>query len=198
MTALTIKNFNHKILVVGSIYDKINKLEDIKKIEHNYNLIIIAGNILYPFKKAEELEFRIKLFNNSKYHYVIGSYDLKVLSSNLSTTINNWIISQPNAIIVEFINQTRLIVINGGITPQINKTNFNDSLEISFVSNIEKKPWHQFYGGGFGYIISNNPLTNEKPVFYNYSAQIGNIYENVLNTYAQEIDQYGLKKTILI
>jgi len=108
------------------------------------------------------------------------------------------LISKPNVIIINFVSQSSLIVTCGGVLPKMTKSQLSDNLETSFISNIENKPWHKFYGGGYGYIISNNPLTDKEPAFYNYSAQIGNVYSKSCQVYAQEVDQFGLKKTILL
>jgi hypothetical protein len=79
----------------------------------------------------------------------------------------------------------------------MNREKLLDNLETSFVSLINGQIWHNLYGGGYGYIISNNPLTQQSPKFYNFSMQMGNIYNgSETKVYAQEIDQFGLKDTI--
>jgi hypothetical protein len=199
MVAFTVKNCQQKVLVVGPIYDKIDKLQKIKEIEHNYQYIIFNGNLCYPYENTEELEERIKLFDNKKWLFNAGQFDLlALLNSRNSEYVNKWIKSKPNVIIVEFTNKTNLIILGGGVLPKMIKSDLLDNLEVSFVSKFNNESWHKSYGGSYGYIISNNPLTNKKPEFYNYSMQLGNIFSPENNVYAQEADQYGLKETILL
>lgn len=91
-----------------------------------------------------------------------------------------------------------MIVTGGGILPSMNRDVLIDNLETSFVSNIDQVPWHKKYTGLIGYVISNNPLTSQKPKFYPFSAQIGNVYSEKVQVYAQEAEVYGLKRTILL
>jgi hypothetical protein len=199
MVAFTVKNCQQKVLVVGPIYDKIEKLQKIKEIEHNYQYIIFNGNLLYPYVNTNELEERIKLFDNKKWLFNVGQFDLlALLNRELSSNVSKWINSKPNVIIIEFINKTNLIILGGGVIPKMNKRDLLDSLEVSFVSNFNNEIWHKSYGGGYGYIISNNPLTDKEPAFYNYSMQLGNVFSPDNKVYAQEADQYGLKETILL
>lgn len=200
MTAFTIKNFQHKALVVGPIYNKTEKFKKIQEIENNYDLIIFNGNLCYPYESISELEERIEIFNqNPKWVFNLGQYDLKVLiDSNISSKVKEWISSKSNVVIIEYKNQTSLIILGGGLTPTIGKKDLQENLEVSFISNFNNEIWHKSYGGAYGYIISNNPLTDQPPAFYNYSMQIGNYFSQNNKVYAQEVDQYGLKETILL
>jgi predicted phosphodiesterase len=198
MVALTLQNSSHKILVVGPIYDKLDKLERVEKLSSFYDLVILNGNICYPFDGAEE---RIKYLSNylsGKIIYNAGNYDLQLMQQTTSEKIKEWINNKPNVILIGFKNQTSIIITSGGLSPQMTKKDLYNNLETSFISNIDNKPWHVLYGGGYGYVISNNPLSLAAPHFYNYSAQIGNSYGPENQVYAQEIDQYGLKDTILL
>lgn len=199
MVALTLQNSNHRILVVGPIYDKLDKLERAIDLSKYYDLTIFNGNICYPFEGAEN---RIEILDNylksEKIIYNVGNYDLQFLNRTEKENIKEWIMSKPNTILISFENQSSMIITCGGISPTMKRTDLYDNLEISFISLIQNKPWHNLYGGGYGYIISNNPLTLSPPQFYNYSAQIGNSYGPETQVYAQEADQYGLKKTILL
>lgn len=202
MTALILQNSNHNILVIGSIYDRMDALENAFNLKDNYDLLIINGNVCYP-NNLEDINNRIKTIDKylktGKCIYNVGQFDLQ-FSNKLddNNEIKKWINNKSNVIIINFINQSSIIILGGGITTETSRNNLYDNLEVSFVSKINNVPWHKLYGGGLGYIISNNPLTNEPPQFYNYSAQIGNYYSNNLNVYAQEINQFGLKKTILL
>lgn len=203
MVALTLENSNHKILVVGSIYDKIDKLKNAISLKDNYDLIIINGNACYPNDNLNMVRDRVELIDQylqtGKIIYNVGQFDLHLINKlEENDPLKKWIEERPNIILISFQNQSSLIVTSGGLTPQINKKNLYDNLELSFVSYIQNEPWHKLYGGSLGYVISNNPLTKKEPQFYNYSAQIGNIYYELTQVYAQEADQFGLKKTILL
>lgn len=186
-----------KILVVGPIYNLIDKVTKVQSIINEYEYIIFNGNLLYP---EDDLENRIRLMNklleSGKVIYNVGDYDLKHLKDYKT---DYWINGFPNVIFVNYPSQTSFIITCGGVTSIMNREVLMNNLETSFVSNVNGRSWHLDYGGGYGYIISNNPLTDTDPNFYNFSAQIGNRYcGEKTNVYAQEIDQYGLKKTILL
>lgn len=206
MPALTLQNSNHKILVVGPLYDQIKKLEVIENIADKYDIIIFNGNLCYPNNNLLEIEDRIekidKYLKTGKFIYNLGNYDLLLLKQleieNKQEKIENWLKNKPNVVIINFESQSSLIVTCGGILPKMTKADLYNNLETSFISKVNDKIWHYLYGGSYGYIISNNPLTDNYPSFYNYSAQIGNKYSENVKVYAQEVDQYGLKKTILL
>lgn len=198
MPKLTLQNHFDTILIVGPIYDKIDKLDKIKEISKNYDLTILNGNICYPFEDAEKRIEYLETYLSSNVIYNVGNFDLQLLQQTNSKETQNWINTKPNVIKIEFKNKLCLIVTSGGISPKMKMADLDDSIETSFISQINEKPWHLTYGGGYGYVISNNPLTSSPPEFYNYSAQIGNFYSDTFKVYAQEADQYGLKDTILI
>lgn len=208
MAIKKLSKINGKILVVGPIYDKIEKLSEIKKIISEYSFIIFNGGLCYPFDNVGAVGGRINVINSllkeQNVIYNVDGHDLKLLQilteNDDCSNISNWIRSKSNVIIAEFDNNSQFIIVGGGIIPSITTQKLlEDNIEISFVSFINEKPWHQSYNGKLGYIISNNPLTSEDPVFYNYSAQIGNKYiGESTKVFAQEIDKYGLQKTVLL
>lgn len=100
----------------------------------------------------------------------------------------------PYQISIEFDNYTKITVLNGGFTDLMLKSKNINNIESLFVNNIDDKPWHESYNNEFGYIISNNPITDNEPKLYWNSMQIGNIN----NLYGQEINKYGLQNTILL
>ena len=205
MTSRTISKIQEKILIVGPIYDQIEKLDKIEEILPDYEFVIFNGNLCYPFEDIDKLRQRISKMNDylltNKVIYNCGGYDLKlfkILSDNGERAdIQRWIINNPNVIIAQFDNASTVIIVGGGI-PQntVTQKALNDNVEVSFVSYCGDEPWHNYYLGRLGYIISNNPLTTDVPKFYPYSAQIGNKYGTNINVYAQEVDRYGLKQTI--
>lgn len=203
MVALTLSNSNHKILIIGPIYDKIDKLQRAISLKDNYDLLIFNGNLCYPNDDLNLVKDRIRLMDQhlqtGKIIYNIGQFDLQLMNKlEDNNPLKEWIKERPNVILINFQNQTSLIITGGGLTPKIVKKDLYDNLELTFVSYIQNESWHKLYGGNLGYVISNNPLTKKEPQFYNYSAQIGNFYDKEVQVYAQEADQFGLKKTILL
>lgn len=188
----------NKVLVVGPVYNLVDKIAAVQSIIDSYEYVIFNGNLLYPLDNG--VESRIELINNllqsGKVIYNVGNYDLKCLEND---KVNYWLKDHSNVIFINYPSQTSFIITCGGVTPNMNREILMNNLETSFVSLLHDRSWHLDYGGGYGYIISNNPLTKKEPEFYNFSAQIGNQYcGDKTNVYAQEIDQYGLKKTILL
>lgn len=200
MVALTVKNFTKKILVVGSFYDKIEILQTYQNLWDQHDLIIFNGNLCYPNDNLELVERRIEKMDNllqtGKFIYNLGNQDLmlmKRLSDNSKyTAIINWLKNKSNVIIIDFLNQSSLIITNGGVTPEMKRTDLYNNIETSFVSFVDNKSWHQQYGGNYGYIISNNPLTHDPPKLYNFSIQLGNIYSDKSQIYAVQIEQHGI------
>jgi hypothetical protein len=206
MTLRTLSNINEKILIVGSIYDQLDKVEKISTIISNYSTVIFNGNLLYPFSDINQIKNRIQIMNEllktQKVIYNLGEYDLKLFNilnkSDKHFDVQKWIMSKPNVIAIDFSNTSSVLVMSGGITPKIcNRHMLNDNLEVSFVSYFNDKPWQIYYSGLMGYIISNNPSSN-KPTFYPYAEQIGAKYSDKFNVYAQEIDPSGLKDIITL
>jgi hypothetical protein len=206
MTARILKKISNKILVISPIYDKLEKLERVKKFIPFYEYIIFNGSLCFPYDNLNLVEQRIEkmdtFLQNYKVIYNLSHHDLllsKYLYENsIGSNIQNWLMDKPNVIIIEFKNQTTTIVTGGGVIPSMDRKSLTNNLETSFVSNIEGVPWHQKYNGLYGYIISNNPLTFQKPQFHRYSAQIGNDYGPETEVYAQEVSPFGLKRTILL
>jgi hypothetical protein len=202
MVAISVKNCAGKILIISPIYDKIDKLQNAINLIPRYDLVIFNGNLCYPHNDSQ-IQERIALLNTAlstnKVLYNLGNEDLLLLKSTNNPEIKSWLETKPNVIIIEFVRGTYLIITSGGVTPQMrDRADLFDNMETSFVSKFRDKPWHEWYQGRLGYIISNNPLTFQEPQFYNYSAQIGNAYGPDTQVYAQEADENGLQKTILL
>ena len=179
MPAIIINKIS-KALIVGPIYDKVDYLNDL-----NYDHIILNGGLCNSnFEKIKELTSTNKvIYLASRNDYL--SKDRKLF---------DWINTRPNIAIIEFANH-KVLTMDGGIPTNVkNRNDLMDNLEISFI-NID---WHKSYNGGLGYVISNGPLTNGYPKFYNYSMQLGNIIGPDSKVYAQEVDEIGLKQIIPI
>jgi hypothetical protein len=207
MTAYILKKNMNKILVVGPIYDKLEKLNNVSNMISDYDQIIFNGGLCYPNTDPSEIKSRLlqmdKLIRTKKVIYNVDAHDLKCAKDFATekeySEIVDWVWSKPNVIIVYFTKQqTTTIITGGGLSSSMNQFNLTDNLETSFISKIDGVSWHQVYGGMSGYIISNNPLTFQKPQFHRFSAQIGNDYGPETQVYAQELDGLGLKKTILL
>ena len=202
MAALVVKNFLRKVLIVGPIYDKIEIIQSQQKIWDEQDLIIFNGNLCYPNDNLTEIEDRIKIMENfiqtGKVIYNLGNQDLLLMKhlneNNQNYQITNWLKNKSNVVIIGSLAQSGLIITNGGVTPEMRRSDLDNNLETSFVSNIKNEPWHRWYGGGYGYIISNNPLTQEPPKFHNFSMQIGNIYDEKNKIYAVQVGQYGVER----
>lgn len=205
MTLRTLHNVKDNILVVGSIYNHLDKIDKIRTIMPNYHTIIFNGNLLFPFDNIDEVRSRIKIMNDliklGNVIYNLGNYDLKLLNilnqNNEHFDVQEWIVSNPNVIGIDFNNTSSALIVSGGLTPDIKtRAALNDNLEVSFVSYINDKPWQVYYGGWLGYVISNNPSTTKEPIFYPYAGQLGTKYSKSQDVYAQEIEPYGLKNLI--
>ena len=168
-----------------------------------YDWIIFNGGLCYPHNDISEIKKRIEVMNQylttGKVIYNAGRLDYLLLTrlEESETFLQQWIRSRPNVVLAEYPSRS-VFVVDGGIPEKIiGRTELGDNLEVSFVSNIKNKPWHQSYNGRLGYVISNNPLTLGRPQYYNYSMQLGNQYEHG-SIYAQEVWERGLKRTILL
>lgn len=207
MTAHILSKNMNKVLVIGPIYDKMDKLSNVSNMVPYYDQVIFNGGLCYPYTNPLEVKGRLsqmdKLTKTKRVIYNIDAHDLRCAKEFYTKKehldIVDWIWSKSNVIIINFIKlQTTTIVTGGGISPIMNQYTLMDNLETSFISKIHGHSWHQLYGGMHGYIISNNPLTFKAPQFHRFSAQIGNAYGPETEVYAQELDGLGLKKTILL
>jgi len=194
MAALILKNVNCDVLVISSVYDKLEKIENIKELIEKYEIVIVNGNLTYPYDNAEKRldVWKSEIFQQPKVIYNLGNHDFVYTTQKK----NPWLESQPNVVFIDFNNQTNTIITNGGLTPKMTKSGLLDNMETSFVNYYQDKPWHERYYGKFGYVVSNLPLGSE-PKFYSYSASIGTIRE-LGKPFAQELSREGLKKTILL
>lgn len=204
MVAQIIRNVSEKILIVGPVYDNVDKLLKVETLIPNYQYVIFNGNLYYPFCNLSDLQDRLdimtRLIKTGKVIYNLGDNDYLLIDGLMTEypdSIGDWYLQRPNVVMIEFTNSTQIIVTSGGVIPKMNKEKLMDNLETSFVSKIKDKPWHELYKGAYGYIISNNPLSAESPEFYNHSMRIGTTKESG-TVFAQEASQFGLKETILL
>lgn len=198
MTALILPKPFQKLLVTNSIHSKFEKINLIENIISNYERIIINGGIANLNDNLADIKTRIvkinQLINERGAIYILGRSDLEFLQQTNDDDVIKWFCQCPNIVIVNFLSHTVLIT-DGGIPLGIKHINqLLENIEVSFVSQINGKPWHYYYNGGLGYVISNNPISDKSPEYYNYSMRLG----NKSDLYCQEFDEIGLKQTILI
>lgn len=202
MSVLRLKAWK-KFLVVGPIYDKIAVLPKVEALLPNYELVIFNGNVSYPNDDIEDVKIRLGVMDRylqpNRVVYNMGNYDFQLLKKledeGTFPYIRKWFKKHSNVVLVQMPYQN-IIITSGGITPKMTSEELFDGVETSFVSKVNASPWHRWYGGAYGYVISNNPLTQEEPQYYNYSAQIGNLYSDKVQIYAQEVRENGLGDTI--
>lgn len=202
MPGLVIPQPFQKILVVGPLYDKIEKLSRLDEIASEYDWIIFNSGLCYPFDDIEQVKDRItkmkQFITAHKAAYLVGRSDYLLLTYTQDKDIEKWVNGSYNVALLDF-SSRGVIIADGGIPDWITKrTELMNCLEISFLSRVENKPWHETYNGRLGYVITNNPLTNKHPKYYRYSMQLGNSYSPENAVYAVEVDEIGLKKTIVL
>ena len=201
MPAIIVPKPFKKILVLGPIYDKTHKLPAISDLSKDYDWIVFNGDICYPGElcKVKPRIDQIREFLASyKAIYLAGRLDYLFAGKTNNYEVRDWIYSLPNIAIFDF--QTRpVLIMDGGIPKNIyERSKLMNNLELSFVSNIDNKPWHDSYYGCFGLVISNNPLTDKWPQHYTNSMQLGNVYNAGAPICAQEVGEIGTKPIILV
>ena len=184
----------HKILVTGPIYNLL-KLESLNNLVDNYELIVINGSLFYNLENIENKINNLNKLLNDKIIYNLS--DLDYVSSTQNEKIFNFIKNKSNVVTVNFNGGSCVTIVSGGIPFNMGKEGLQSNLEISFVSRLGEGAWHEQYGGKLGYIISNNPLKDAPPDYFAYSCRLGTTAQSQ-KTYAQEVNQYGLQKTILL
>jgi UDP-2,3-diacylglucosamine pyrophosphatase LpxH len=196
-----IKLQEERILVVGPIYDKIDKLYAINDLCQKDDIVVFLGDIAHPYQNTIDIMKRITTLmtfcEGKNTHYILGDYDFifknKASSSNLDAC--DWFARQLLGVRFTYANDTNILVIHGGILAKHKKLeDLEQDPEISFVKN-----WHTKYDGRFGYVVASHPAAkNNKIKTYNYSASLDTLcYEsNVLAV--QAINNKGLGETFYI
>jgi hypothetical protein len=184
-----------KVLVVGPIYNKLDKLNEIQKLLPEFDQVVINGILAlgdYSYSINEKVLTRLdELLATGKVVCNMGGADL-LFASKLDPLDprEKWISSKPNVVLIDFGGSFQCIVVGGGIPSHITSLDqLMDNVEVSFAPHP-----HQTYSGGLGYVICNTPLTQWAPKFYPYSAQLGNTGEG--QVYAFKLDRNGIQRTI--
>lgn len=196
MAALVLSSVK-KVLVVGPIWSKIDKLLLVEQLVGDYDQIIINGGLSIS---NVDVRNRIdQLLQTGKVSYNIDNQDLVLASRSYildseQLLIEKWIRNKPNVALITFPNGFDVSIVNGGMPTVKCRDELKDNLEASFIS----RNWHSGYTGGMGYVVSNHPLTQQAPKFHRYSVQMGNSDVPQSQVYALDIDQYGVRRTIVL
>lgn len=204
MTALTLPKSIQKLLVVGPIYDQMDKLSKIYKLLPEYDWIIFNGGItchlanLYGiFETIGMLDRMDSLLSSGKVVYNVDGSDLERASildiiDPQQLKIGEWIRKKSNVVLADFGGSFQVVVVSGGIPTHITqREQLMDNIEISFAIHP-----HEIYTGGLGYVVCNHPAAYLRPIFFRYSVGIGRAPWGQL--YALELDRNGVQKTILV
>jgi hypothetical protein len=201
MTALTLPKLIQKVLVVGPIYDDLDKLEQIEKLLPQNDWIIFNDSIANARDNlpamVSSLNRMDQLLATGKVVYNVGAADLHFASrldvlDPIQFKIEKWIRTKPNVVLLNFNDSFQCIVVSGGVPVHITQSNqLLDNVEISFAPHP-----HQQYCGGLGYVICNNPIIHLAPSYFPYSAAIGRTPQGPL--YALQLDRNGIQHSILL
>jgi len=159
------------------------------------NIMLIGGiNTL-----ASDYKLWVKLIEDDKFHYIVDRNDLlRIYHLTEQYKFNDefkFLSSRPTSIVASFPSQISYMVMSGGVPTQY-KSHNDFTYEACFVDTFGNEPWHTYYNGRFGKIISNFPNNDcETPAIFNHSINLNNI--NNL-TYTQRINSFGLQDTKLI
>lgn len=202
MPGLIIPQPFQKILVVGPLYDKIEKLSRLDEIASEYDWIIFNSGLCHPSDDIKQVKERIdkmkEFVSKHKSAYLVGRSDYLLLTQTKDKDIEKWVSGSYNIALADF-SSRGVVITDGGIPNSVVKRmDLLNCLEASFLSRVDDKPWHESYNGRVGYVISNNPLTDKHPKYYRHSMQLGNSYSPENAVYAVEVDEISLKKTIVL
>lgn len=103
MVAKIINRNVNKLLVVGPIYDQIDKLEKVNGLLNDYDYVIFNGSLCYPYNNLQQVEQRISRMNDLlksyKVTYNVSQHDLlcakHLYDNNQSPQILKWICPNP-------------------------------------------------------------------------------------------------------
>lgn len=195
MSTLSFEKINN-FLVIGPIYSNFENFSKIKNLSKNYDLTVINGSLFYPFNKNNISKIINELISLENYNCFYNVSDLDYKSGLECPILFSFLNKKNNITKVTMERKNDVIITSGGFSLEMSMNSFtNNNLESSFISYINEKSWHKGYNGKLGYVISNNPLSDNKPEFFNYSCRIGAKYNENYKIYAQEVCFSGIKKT---
>mgnify|MGYP000933935921 CR=1 FL=1 len=167
--AILVKNRN--VIITSPIY---NNLHKIKNLNLDNSILIINGNICYPYENIDEIEERIaslfEILNNDNCYYIVGNKDLLCFNENKESKLIKRLVNGRFSLTLKFKNETMITVLNGGISENMSTFDDLNNMEIAFITN-----WHEKYNGRFGNIISSKPHSNNTPNYFNFSISIDDL-----------------------
>jgi hypothetical protein len=192
-TVISLKS-NQRALVVGHLNGNVRKLQQASYLGSDYDWLVLNGGAFSSDNSSSELLTRLDLLQQiPRMTYVLGRSDYLAWEKINCPKLLAWLETQANLAILSFPSR-EVLIMDGGLTNGLSKQQLENNPEISFISQIDNKPWHQSYNGGLGYAISNNPLTNY-PKHWKHSLQLGSDQAQV---FVQEVDGIGLKRILTL
>jgi hypothetical protein len=181
---------NIRVLVIGTFYDKVSKLEEIKKIRKEADIIILFGN-----NDHENINIIRKFVEEVNAYYILGNRDLIFATKQYDQNINvcEWIKKQYVGIRLEFNNNSNFVITYGGLKNYQKIEELNHEFEICFMND---ENIHFQYRGNSGYLISHNPC-QEQIKKYRYSVSLG-LTKDCNHISVQEVNKSGLGQTFYV
>lgn len=207
MVGKTLEIGSQELLVIGPLYNKIDKLDLLEEVAKD-KLVVLLGDISYPYNTFNDVSDRLKKIRSfiagKRCFYILGDKDLifmkKIFSSNADTY--DWLSLQRKALRFSFSNNTNLLVVHGGVLPTHTTWNdVQDDYESAFVSTLVDTgvSWHTQYDGRFGYVLSSHGNFGDSEIkFYNHSAALDTECYKTDKLAVQIFGPNGLGKTLYV
>jgi hypothetical protein len=185
---------NKELLIVGDVHEKewhFNKLLEYL----NPDRILVSIGDVYDKgdgpQASQSIISKIKnLLDNNLAYMVRGNHEQRYN--------NTWCKSLPLSISFLFHNHNRVTVLHAGVSPKHSWQDLSTNHEVMYIRNLDETtgnpipvewrsingiqkvratkigpPWHEFYDGRFGYIVSGHqPQSDGLVKYYKYSANI--------------------------
>lgn len=208
--SLQIQNFainEERILVVGPIYDKTEKLFALNTLYQPNDILVLLGDVCYPYKNTSEVTKRLNelttFFEGKKSYYILGDHDL-IFKSQIATSnadAYDWLHYKLLGVRFTYKNNSSLLVIHGGLLPKHKKLDdLNNDPEVSFITEMgDKQNWHKKYDGRFGYAITSHPVSKNNQIqIYKNSTSLDTQCSKSEILAVQEFTKNGLGQTFYI
>lgn len=199
---------NVKLFIIPDLHEHKDQFDNaIEYIKPSHERIVVQLGDLYGkgfgISVAEYLADEMRKLIDQGFGYMIrGNHELKAIKkakkSKQLTPQLLWLDKQPIVITFEFVNNTKLTVVHGGVTPRNNWDNlYSDvntcytrtvdsegkSISLKYIVNEGKQYmvpskeggilWHNVYDNRFGYIASGHSAQADGvPKFYKYSCNL--------------------------
>ncbi len=207
MVGKTLEIGNQELLVIGPLYNKVDKLPLLEK-HAKGRLVVFLGDIGYPCVTFNDVSERLKavrgFIDGKRAFYILGDKDLsymkKVYGSNADTY--DWMSLQRKALRFSFANNSNVLVVHGGVLPTHKTWNeVQNDVESAFVSYLKdtETTWHHSYDGRFGYVISSHTYAGDPTVkIYNHSMSLDTECHQTDILAAQIVGPDGLGETLYV